>query len=146
MSFVLVDTSPAPAGVAALAAHDRATAGAPASNQQRHAAPIHNAPMQSDKLAGGRNRRWSERQMAAMSGVVGANVWPEPLACQVLDLSKHGAMLELVDGADGALPECLTLVFYNRRTRCEANCVVRWRRDNRVGVCFAGPVRSMIGR
>jgi hypothetical protein len=79
-----------------------------------------------------------------MSGVIGSGSAATAVECAVVDLSKHGAMLELDAAAD--LPECFVLVFYNRRTRCEANCVVRWRRDGRTGVCFAGPVRSSIGR
>jgi PilZ domain len=79
-----------------------------------------------------------------MSGSIGFGNAATPVACAVVDLSKHGAMLELEMETD--LPECFVLVFYNRRTRCEASCVVRWRREGRVGVCFAGPVRSSIGR
>jgi PilZ domain len=92
----------------------------------------------------GRNRRWSQRSGVRMTGCVSAGPSETAESCVVVDLSKHGAMLEVNDDAE--LPECFVLVFHNRRTRCEANCVVRWRRDGRVGVCFAGPVRSIISR
>lgn len=137
MGFIMVDAK----------AHPGSTARQADGLQNRHATEALAAPLHIEGSAKGRNRRWSERQNSEMPGVLGASLWPQSFSCKVLDLSKHGAMLELGCGAgDGTLPECLTLVFYNRRTRCEANCVVRWRRDNRVGVCFAGPVRSMIGR
>ncbi len=146
MRFILVDDSAdATRGAAATAIasrqaaayHTKSAAAATAVRQPPRAAP-------SAVLPAGRNRRWSQRSAAQMAGTIGGAGADTPIRCTVIDLSKHGAMLE--PAADTHLPECFVLVFFNRRTRCEANCVVRWQRDGRVGVCFAGPVRSSISR
>jgi hypothetical protein len=92
-----------------------------------------------------KNRRWSQRSVFNKTGVIGADALGQPLQCTVLDISKNGAQLEPVSGAQ-ALPECFILVFYTNRIRSEANCVVRWRAGNKVGVCFAGPVRTCVER
>ena len=69
-----------------------------------------------------------------------------PVTCVVRDISKYGAQIEATSELSGPLPDCFTLVFYNNRIRSEASCVVRWRSQGRMGVCFAGPVKTSVDR
>jgi hypothetical protein len=92
-----------------------------------------------------KNRRWSQRDVFHKAGVIGTDALGQPLQCTVLDISKNGAQLEPSSGAL-SLPDCFTLVFYTNRIRSEANCVVRWRAGNKIGVCIAGPVRTCVER
>jgi hypothetical protein len=93
-----------------------------------------------------RNRRWSPRTAFGKPGVIGSSGSAAPINCTVGDISRQGALLELDPASGTCIPDCFVLVFYNRRTRCEVNCVVRWQRDGKVGVCFAGPVHSTVDR
>lgn len=95
-----------------------------------------------------RERRWSERIAMTRTGRLSLGESGISVACQVLDISRFGAMLE-VDEASLAnsnfdLPHCFLLTFTSGRIRSEADCIIRWRGDGRIGVNFIGNVRTFV--
>lgn len=95
-----------------------------------------------------RERRWSERIAMTRAGQLSLGKSGISVACQVLDLSRFGAMLEVdqagITNANFDLPNCFLLTFTSGRMRSEADCVIRWRGDGRIGVNFIGNVRTFV--
>jgi hypothetical protein len=95
-----------------------------------------------------RERRWSERIAMTRAGRLSLGESGISVACQVLDLSRFGAMLEVdqagIANSNFDLPNCFLLTFTSGRMRSEADCVIRWRGDGRIGVNFIGNVRTFV--
>jgi PilZ domain len=142
VSFILVYEPKPMASVAVPVAVNRSPVAAPA----RTPRPLATPAATTASTSGAANRRWSPRSVLDKVGSIGLQSGEAVVSCLVRDISRQGALLALADADSAALPDCFVLVFFNNRTRCEANCVIRWRRDGRVGVCFAGPVHTTVDR
>ena len=62
------------------------------------------------------------------------------LPCAVLDVSEHGARLEIAGAAN--LPDFVYLNLTkdgSRRRRCQ----IAWRSDEQIGVCYVGPIELL---
>lgn len=98
-----------------------------------------------DRPMPGRDRRWSQRDTLHREGVMSADTLAEPMTCRLIDISRYGAMIEIAGDEHEMLPDTFKLVFSaNPRIRSEANCILRWYRNGRAGVSFAGPVRTTV--
>ena len=92
------------------------------------------------------NRRAS-RKSVRLAGRVGDGS-QQSFSCTVHDMSAMGAMLELHPqesrrhGGEVQLPERFYLVMENLLERSVVECYVMWRRSNRAGVQFVGPIDS----
>jgi hypothetical protein len=86
------------------------------------------------------NKRWSARAPVFKPGTIGC-AGRDPVTCTVLNLSKFGALIEV---EHAIASDAFVLVFTNNRVRSEVNCIVRWRNGARVGVHFAGPIRTTV--
>jgi hypothetical protein len=60
-----------------------------------------------------------------------------PAPCTVLDVSEHGARIQV--GAVAELPELVDLLFTRDGSR-QRRCQIAWRSDGQIGVCYIGPV------
>lgn len=90
------------------------------------------------------NRRMGGRKPVKLSGQIylGPNRW---LACTVYDMSATGALLEHTAcdrgrGSSDPMPDRFFLVIESLLERSEVECLVKWRKDDRAGVKFMGPI------
>jgi hypothetical protein len=61
----------------------------------------------------------------------------DPKPCTVLDVSEHGARIQV--GAVADLPEFVDLLFTRDGSRLR-RCQIAWRSEGQIGVCYIGPV------
>lgn len=85
------------------------------------------------------NKRSELRRSVNLPACVVSSTEPRLRRCVVVDMSEHGAKLELENAED--LPEHFT-VLLSRRAALKRNCVLMWRSPTCVGVRFENASRT----